>query len=135
MQKIFIQTNSAQEVQDITDKVQKAVTESIGQESGVVNVHVMHTTAALSTADLDPGTDQDMLDAFKKMAPSNDEIGYRHPHNPEHTPDHILSTLIGMDVNVPVEQGSLVLGTWQHIVLFEFDGPRERTVVITVTYE
>jgi secondary thiamine-phosphate synthase enzyme len=56
------------------------------------------------------------------------KLQYRHPHDPSHVPDHILSTLIGASLAVPVEKGKLALGTWQRIVLFEFDGPRERTV-------
>ena len=83
----------------------------------------MHTTAALTTADLDPGTDLDMLDAFEAMMP---KLRYRHPHNPEHVPDHILSSLIGTGLTLPVESGSLVLGTWQRVVLVELDGPRQR---------
>ena len=51
---------------------------------------------------------------------------YRHPHNPEHAPDHILSSLIGTTLTLPVEAGSLVLGTWQRVILVELDGPRQR---------
>jgi secondary thiamine-phosphate synthase enzyme len=84
---------------------------------------VLHTTAALTTADLDPGTDLDMLDAFEAMMP---KLRYRHPHNPEHVSDHILSSLIGTALTLPVESGSLVLGTWQRVVLVELDCPRQR---------
>jgi secondary thiamine-phosphate synthase enzyme len=93
---------------------------------------ILHTTAALTTADLDPGTDLDMLDAFEAMIP---KLRYRHPHNPEHVPDHILSALIGTSVALPFERGKLILGTWQRVVLIELDGPRERQLVVTVTIE
>ena len=93
---------------------------------------MLHTTAALTTADLDPGTDLDMLDAFEAMIP---KLRYRHPHNPAHVPDHILSSLIGTSVTQPVESGQLVLGTWQRIILVELDGPREREVVLTFLAE
>ncbi|MEX2430142.1 MAG: YjbQ family protein, partial [Patescibacteria group bacterium] len=59
------------------------------------------------------------------------ELDYRHPHDPSHVGDHILSSLIGTSESVPVRSGKLVLGTWQRVVLYEFDGPRERTVVVT----
>lgn len=92
-----------------------------------MNLFLTHTTAALTTADLDPGTDQDYLTAFEEMIP---QLDYKHPHDPAHMPDHILSTLIGASLTIPVENGQLVLGTWQKVVLIEFDGPRERQIVI-----
>jgi secondary thiamine-phosphate synthase enzyme len=58
------------------------------------------------------------------------KLNYRHPHDPSHVPDHILSTLIGTSLSVPVEDGKLRLGKWQRVVLFEFDGPQEREVVV-----
>ncbi len=93
---------------------------------------VLHTTAALTTADLDPGTDLDLLDAFEAMVP---KLRYRHPHDPSHVGDHILSALIGTSVTQPVENGRLVLGTWQRIVLVELDGPRTRQVVVSLIGE
>lgn len=94
---------------------------------GVCHLVVLHTTAAMTTADLDPGTDLDMLDAFELLVP---KLNFRHPHNPAHAPDHILSALIGTSVTLMVENGALVLGTWQRVVLVELDGPRTREVVI-----
>ncbi len=78
---------------------------------------------------MDPGTDLDYLDALGAIAP---HLAFRHPHNPEHFPDHLLATLIGPSLTVPLYQGELRLGVWQRIVLFEFDGPRSRTISITV---
>ncbi len=83
-----IQTKRKKQVLDITDEVedflacQKAST-------GLCHVFIKHTTACITTADLDPGTDLDMLDAFEVMMP---KLNYRHPHNPAHAPDHILSS-------------------------------------------
>ena len=100
-----------------------------GFDAGLCSLTCLHTTAALTTADLDPGTDLDMLDAFTAMIP---KLNFRHPHDPSHTPDHILATLIGPSVTLPVSRKRLVLGTWQRVVLFEFDGPRERSVTLTL---
>jgi secondary thiamine-phosphate synthase enzyme len=130
MQTLTISTQSQKEIIDISTDVQQAVQQEL-ERNGIVNVHVMHTTAAVTTADLDPGTDEDIMSAFQQMVPGNDQMNYNHPHDPEHTPDHILSSLVGTDVTVPIEQGRLLLGTWQHIILCEFDGPRERSVVVT----
>ncbi len=132
MQKITIKTHKKREVADITDDVGSVLRKHCGDRSGVCHLSVLHTTAALTTADLDPGTDLDMLDAFAAMMP---KLHYRHPHNPEHVPDHILSAMIGTSVSVPVEKGHLVLGTWQRVVLVELDGPRSRELVLTLLGE
>ncbi|HEX3661144.1 MAG TPA: secondary thiamine-phosphate synthase enzyme YjbQ [Acidobacteriaceae bacterium] len=123
MPRLSVTTRSKRQVVDITEQVQK----HLPQASGVCFVNVLHTTAALTTADLDPGTDLDMLDAFEAMVP---KLDYRHPHNPAHVPDHILSSLIGTALTLPVESGSLVLGTWQRVILVELDGPRQRELVL-----
>lgn len=92
---------------DVTQTVEAMVGLSQAAE-GVAHLHVLHTTAAVITADLDPGADLDYLDAFEVMVP---KLKYRHPHNPEHTPDHILSALVGIGASVPFADGKLVLGT------------------------
>jgi secondary thiamine-phosphate synthase enzyme len=128
MDRIRIKTHAKREVVDITDRVEAAIRKH-DVRSCVCQLSLLHTTAALTTADLDPGTDLDMLDAFEAMMP---KLRYRHPHNPAHVPDHILSALIGTSLTLPVEGGELVLGTWQRVVLIEFDGPRERELVFTL---
>ena len=130
MQRFSVKTRKKREVVDITDLVEEFI--SGKKETGTCTVFVLHTTAGLTTADLDPGTDLDLLDAFEAMVP---KLRYRHPHNPAHVGDHILSALIGTSVAVPVEQGKLVLGTWQRVILVEFDGPRERELVVSVATE
>jgi secondary thiamine-phosphate synthase enzyme len=119
MPKLTVSTRRKREILDITEQLE----EHLPNATGICFVNVMHTTAALTTADLDPGTDLDMLDAFEAMMP---KLRYRHPHNPEHVSDHILSSLIGTALTLPVESGSLVLGTWQRVVLVELDCPRQR---------
>jgi secondary thiamine-phosphate synthase enzyme len=129
MNRLSIKTHKKREVLDITDLIEQ----HLGKNSfGVCHLLVLHTTAALTTADLDPGTDLDMLDAFEGMIP---KLRYRHPHNPAHVPDHILSALIGTSVTLPFENKKLVLGTWQRVVLVELDGPRERELAISISGE
>lgn len=132
MQRLHIRTQRKRQIVDITEQVQSALEKNNGGGTGICQLTVLHTTAAVTTADLDPGTDLDMLDAFEAMIP---KLRYRHPHNPDHVPDHILSTLIGTSVTQPVEAGELVLGTWQRIILVELDGPRDREVVLTFLQE
>src|SRR6516225_11259480 len=102
MHRITIPTHKKRAVMDITENVQAAVQNRHADHSGVCHLLVLHTTAALTTADLDPGTDLDMLDAFEAMIP---KLRYRHPHNPAHVPDHILSSLIGTSLSLVADKG------------------------------
>lgn len=124
MEKITVTTREKNQVIDITELAERYV-QGGEATSGVCTVFVAHTTCALTTADLDPGTDLDFLEALRRMLP---KISYRHPHDPAHAPDHILSSIIGPSVVVPFTRKKLVLGIWQRIVLVELDGPRQRTV-------
>ena len=127
MRRLTIKTGKKREVLDITDPIEGQLS-----GSGLCHVLVLHTTAAVTTADLDPGTDLDMLDAFEAMIP---KLRYRHPHNPAHVPDHILSALIGTSLSLPFERGKLILGTWQRVVLIELDGPRPRELALSISAE
>jgi secondary thiamine-phosphate synthase enzyme len=121
---IKIPSVKKRQVIDITEKI----AQQLPSKSGLINVFVKHTTAGITTADLDPGTDEDLLDFLDSLIPGRQ---WRHPHNPEHAPDHLLSSTIGPGVSVPVNDGQLLLGTWQRIILIEFDGPRNREVEVT----
>ena len=129
MTRLSVKTHNKREVLDITDLIEQQLGKN---SSGICHVLVLHTTAALTTADLDPGTDLDMLDAFEAMIP---KLRYRHPHNPAHVPDHILSALIGTSLSLPFDKKKLLLGTWQRVVLVELDGPRERELALSVSAE
>lgn len=120
---LAIKTDKNRQVVDITDDVQQLIKTG----ASVCMVFVAHTTAAVTTADLDPGTDLDLLDAVWEMIP---KLNYRHPHDPSHVPAHLASSIIGPSVTLPVRDGKLVLGTWQRIVLVELDGPRERSLFV-----
>lgn len=124
LQHLSVKTAKNRQVMDITDEVQNLIDE----DAKVCVVFVAHTTCAVTTADLDPGTDLDLLDAVWEMIP---KLNYRHPHNPAHVPAHLASSIIGPSVIVPVQDGQLILGTWQRIILVELDGPRERQLVVT----
>jgi secondary thiamine-phosphate synthase enzyme len=129
MVEFTIKTKAKREIVDITERVNEALRKDT-KETGMAHLFVLHTTAALMMADLDPGgTDKDYLDAFEKIGP---HLPYRHPHDPAHMPDHILSSLIGTSLSIPVKGGQLILGTWQRVVLVELDGPRERRVILSL---
>ncbi len=123
---VNIQSSKKREVIDITNLIESQIPQ--GFDSGICHLFLLHTTAGITTADLDPGTDLDMIDIFNKLVPS---LNFRHPHNPDHMPDHFLSSLVGTSLSVPVSSGRLLLGTWQRVVLCEFDGPRDRELSLT----
>lgn len=126
MQELIITTKRAKEVIDITTQINEILS---GKKDGLVNLFILHTTTALTVADLDDGgTDLDYLDAFEKIIP---RLHYHHPHNPEHMPDHILSATVGCSLTLPFQEGSLLLGMWQKVVLMEFDGPRQRKIIVS----
>ncbi|MBD3362849.1 YjbQ family protein [Candidatus Dojkabacteria bacterium] len=125
MKKITVNSKKEKQVINITSDIEKV----LPSDSGVCTIFLSHTTASITTADLDPGTDLDMLDAFNELVP---ELKFRHPHDPSHVEDHILSSLIGTSLIVPYQNSSLILGTWQNVVLIEFNGPRKRTLVLNI---
>lgn len=124
MTQITISTTKKREVIDITERIKQDIPAG---KQGVVHIFILHTTAAITAMDLDPGTDLDFLDALDDLLP---DLQWRHPHNPSHTPDHLLASIIGPSLSVPYADGQLLLGTWQRIVLLEFDGARDRRIAV-----
>lgn len=123
---LILKTKHKKEILDITDQLNFEIKNNKIKE-GLIYLFLLHTTAALTTADLDPGTDLDMLDAFEYMIP---KLNYRHFHNPMHVGDHILSSVIGSSLILPIKDNKLLLGTWQRVVLVEFNGPQERKIFL-----
>ena len=126
-----IKTESKDQIIDITDDVNNLIGSS-GKKNGTIVLSVLHTTCGLTTADLDPGTDRYLLEALRKMLP---KISYRHPHDPSHTPDHVLSSIIGASLSLLFENQTLSLGTWQRVILVELNGPRTRKIVYSIIEE
>lgn len=125
---IPIQTTQKDEVIDITDYVEEVIAKQEKNE-GLVTIFVQHTTCCITTADIEPGTDQDLLDALRGMLPN---IHYRHLHDPAHAPDHLLSSIVGPSLTIPLTKGQLALGIWQRIILVELNGPRKRNLEVVI---
>jgi secondary thiamine-phosphate synthase enzyme len=99
-------------------------------QSGICHVFVPHTTAGLTINEhADPNVTRDIAAQLDSMVPQHSH--YQHAEG--NAPAHIKASLIGSSVTVFVEEQRLVLGTWQGIFLCEFDGPRQRTVLVKVT--
>jgi len=124
--RLEIATKSRAELVDITAEVQQTVKEK-GMQSGVCHVFVPHTTAGLTlNENWDPSVRADMLMELDKIVPWQDN--YRHGEG--NSAAHIKASLMGASQTILVEDGRLVLGTWQGIYLAEFDGPRRRRVLV-----
>jgi secondary thiamine-phosphate synthase enzyme len=119
-----INTTAAKAVVDLTDRLAEMIRKAKLQE-GLCTLFVTHTTAAVTTG----GTEHDFLQVVEKMIP---RIQFQHAHDPSHAWSHMASSILGPSLTVPVTGGKLVLGTWQSVMLVELDGPRERTVHVTL---
>ena len=129
VQTLKFETGSQMEMIDVTAGVRRMVKET-GVTSGVCHLYVPHTTAAITiNENTDPNVRKDMLNELLKTVPLDD----RYLHAEGNAAAHILSSLLGPSESVFVENGKLVLGTWQAIYFCEFDGPRSRTVLLRVT--
>jgi secondary thiamine-phosphate synthase enzyme len=126
--KLNIKTHSKVEFQDITDRVNDAVSQS-GVEEGICVVFVEHTTAGVTVNEhADPDVAADIITQLDKMAPL--QANYRHSEG--NSAAHIKASMIGASLTAIVQYGELALGTWQGIFLCEFDGPRNRNVLVKV---
>ena len=123
-----ISSTAAKEVVDLTDRLEVMIRKAKLHE-GLCTLFVTHTTAAVTTGEIGEGTEQDFLQVVEKMIP---RIQFQHAHNPTHAWSHMASSILGPSLTVPVTSGKLVLGTWQSVMLVELDGPRERTVHVTL---
>lgn len=126
MNTLTVDTQQRVELVSITRQVSDAVRDS-GLVDGAVLVFVPHTTAAVTISEnADPDVVHDIRLALDRIAPDLDE--FRHAEG--NSEAHVRSSLIGCSQLVPVENGSLALGTWQGIYFCEFDGPRRRRVLL-----
>lgn len=123
-------TSQPAELVDVTKRVRAEVKAS-GVESGLCHVFSTHTTAGVTiNENTDPDVRADLLAALERAVPANGKL-YKHSEGNSHA--HAKATLTGLSVTVPVQGGKLLLGTWQAIYFCEFDGPRNRRLVVTVT--
>lgn len=130
-QQIEVPTRSHDELVDITDQVQKVVSQS-GIKTGLCHVFVPHTTAGLTlNENWDPAVRRDMLMALGKMVPWDDD----YQHGEGNSAAHVKASLMGFSHTLLVEDGRLTVGSWQGIYLAEFDGPRRRRVLVDVPGE
>ncbi len=125
MKAIMIETRSRMEVLDITSEVEK----NIEKEDGLALVYTPHTTTALVINEAESGLIEDIMNILRILVPRAE---YKHNRIDNNADAHLRACLLGNSVVVPVENGSLKLGTWQRILFIELDGPRRRKVYVKV---
>jgi len=126
--KLDVETRKKQEMIDITSEVETRVARS-GVKTGACVIWVPHTTAGVTVNEnADPAVRRDMMAALARLVPGDGD--YRHSEG--NSDGHIKSALCGHSETLIIEDGALVLGTWQGIFLCEFDGPRRRQVFVKV---
>ncbi|HLC03566.1 MAG TPA: secondary thiamine-phosphate synthase enzyme YjbQ [Anaerolineales bacterium] len=129
MKEFFVKTKRKFQVIDITANIQEIVDRAVVAE-GLCCVFVPHATAAVTiNENADPNIGEDLQEALAKLIP---EGVWRHDQIDDNAAAHIKAAIIGPSEMVPVKNGKLVLGTWQSLMLLEFDGPRERKVIVQI---
>ncbi len=124
-----IETSKRIELVDITSQVQEEVKKSEASE-GICLISTQHTTAGIIINENEGGLKEDILDLLNKLVPAG--AGYRHDRIDNNADSHLKAVLLGASEALPVSEGQLELGTWQRIFFAEMDGPRNRTVNVTL---
>jgi secondary thiamine-phosphate synthase enzyme len=120
------------DVIDLTDGVQ-SVLDSSGVANGMVSVFVPGSTAAVTAMEFEPGGVQDLRAALDRLIPAEGRYEHNRLNNDTNSHAHIRAAIVGPSETLPVRDGRLDLGTWQQVVLVDFDDrPRQRTVVVQV---
>ena len=128
IKQLSVKTSSQVELVDITSLIQNTVRES-KVKSGICSVYVPHTTAGVTiNENADPSVKSDIIKELNKVIPFDDNYS----HLEGNAAAHIKSTLVGASETIMIENGSLVLGTWQGIFFCEFDGPRSRKLIVKI---
>lgn len=125
---IEITTDDRVDVIDVTAEIEAAIPDAV--ESGICTVFVRHTTAGVIINEADGRLLEDIETILERLIPRGD--GYRHDQLDGNADGHLRAMLLGESVTIPIENGSLAAGTWQSVLFVECDGPRRRTLTVTV---
>lgn len=129
MEEFTVRSSKKYQMLDVTARVAEVVKKSQVRD-GICLVYVPHATAAVAiNENADPNVCEDILDALAKLIP---EGKWRHDRIDDNAAAHIKASIVGPSEAIPVRDGRLFLGTWQSIMVVDFDGPRERRVIVEV---
>jgi secondary thiamine-phosphate synthase enzyme len=130
-----VKTPQREVLVNITNEVSKIVKDS-GTNQGVCRIFVPHTTAGITiNENADPSVMKDVINYLSKLIPIGGGLGYSFKHGEGNSDAHIKCSMIGPSLDVLIHNGRLMLGTWQGIMLSEFDGPRNRKIYVQVQGE
>jgi secondary thiamine-phosphate synthase enzyme len=130
MEIIKVRSREREQLVEFTDEVRRRL-KATGAREGICVLYVQHTTAGLTiNENADPDVPRDMLHALRTLIPQHG-MGFR--HGEQNSDAHIKTTLVGTSLTIPFHDGELLLGRWQGIFLCEFDGGRERQVVMMLS--
>src|SRR4051812_30981836 len=128
-------TRGHRDMHDLTGELGEIVAES-GIRRGVATLCNVGSTAALGTIEFEPGLEEDFPAMLDRLIPPSRDYGHERAWHDGNGHSHIQATLLGPSLSVPIEDGRLVLGTWQQVFLIECDvRPRQRVVAVTVIGE
>ena len=134
-ERIRLQTKGNPDLIDITDRLNKVVF-GAKIKNGSVNVFVVGSTAALTTFEYEPGLIQDVSQLYEKLIPAQKHYAHDETWGDANGFSHLRAALQGPSLTIPIEDGKMLLGTWQQVVLAEFDNrPRQREVVVQIIGE
>ena len=135
MQKFDVSTKGQGDAQNITEKVAAAVAAS-QTRAGIATVFVVGSTAGITTIEFEPGAIADLNGLFERLAPRSEEYRHHLRWGDDNGSSHVRAALLGPSLTVPFTDGALTLGTWQQVMLLEFDTrPRHREVVVQIIGE
>lgn len=129
MMNLEIQTTTRTELIDITDSVRAIVKES-GIKNGICVISTPHTTSGIIVNENERRLRVDILGMLETLVPENKS--YAHNSIDNNADAHLRAVLLGMSEIIPIEDGHIILGTWQRILFVELDGPRNRNVNVTI---
>jgi secondary thiamine-phosphate synthase enzyme len=126
--RIQVRSTQREQLVDITSSIQRVVRESAVQ-NGIIQLWSLHTTCGLTVNEgADPDVARDLVHIMHQLVPQSND--YRHDEG--NSDSHAKTSLFGPGLTMLIEQSQLVLGTWQHVFLAEWDGPRERQIAFAI---
>jgi secondary thiamine-phosphate synthase enzyme len=135
-EKIKVKTKGNCDIVNITNETTEAVAQS-GIVSGTVTVFNVGSTAGITTTEYEPGlVNYDIATAFEKIAPANGRYEHEETWHDDNGHAHVRASLLGPSLSIPIVDGKMTLGTWQQIILVDFDTrPRTRTIICQIVGE
>jgi secondary thiamine-phosphate synthase enzyme len=134
-EELTLETQGDGDILDLTSYAQKAI-DNAGVADGVCTVFVAHSTCGMTTIELEPGCAADLNTVFERVAPQDDPWEHNERNADSNGHSHVRAAMVGPSVTIPFAHKELVLGTWQKVVMIDFDDrPRSRRVVIQLLGE